>query len=198
MPQFPGMPAFHLRADSRHILLLPLRTGLLRSCWAGRALPLTPSFPQNCGVSFFCSVCLFTNHLSLCPENARPPRTSDSVLQASPCVSPTPHRLTLSVICSGALTVTAWVPAGWRLSPTEFPRKMQPHQAFCVGVSFSFLRTQEVLIVAQHPPSLCASPHTPPKELLAEKQDKSPPPSGKNGIFLKEKASSPWEGHLHQ
>lgn len=103
--------------------------------------------------------------------------------------------------------------ASWLASQSrEFRRKMQPHQAFCVWVSFSFLRTQEVLIVVQHPatpPSLCLcaspflSPH-PSQGASCRKARQIPTTldsaftSGKNGIFLKEKASSPWEGDLHQ
>ena len=112
------MPAFHLRADSRHILLLPLRTGLLRSCRTGWALPLTPSFSQNRGISFFCSACLFTNHLSLCPENARPPRTSPSVLQAPP---PSPPPLAGRPCLSPTQRLWWWLP-GRQLVGVSVPR----------------------------------------------------------------------------
>ena len=149
MPQFPGMPAFHLGADSRHILL-PLRTGFLRPCWTGWALPLTPclkivAFPSSILGVF--SPAISAPVLSVHARGGQPllfselPPLPPPPLAGRPCLSP-------------AQGLWGWLPG--RLSPTEsFHEKCKLHFV-CV--------------------LLPVSPHTPPKELLAEKQDKSPPP----------------------
>lgn len=139
----------------------------------------THALPQNCGISFFYFGCLFTSHLSSCPECARPRRTAPSVFRASPSAPATPCRPTLPVTCSGALRVTAWASQSHR----EFPRKMQTSLCLCA--------------------SPCLSPH-PSQGASCRKARQIPTTlgsaftSGKNGIFLKEKSSSPWEGDLHQ
>lgn len=139
----------------------------------------THAFPQNCGISLFYSGCLFTSHLSSCSECARPPRTASSLFRASPSAPATPRRLTLPVTCSGALRVTAWASQ----SHQEYPRKMQTSLRLCASPFLSPHPSQGASCrKARQIPTTLDSAFT----------------LGKNGIFLKEKASSPWEGDLHQ
>lgn len=134
--------------------LFPLRTGLLRSCWAELSSPTRAFLPSSHGVSFFLFCVSFHQPSQLVSRECTPAADLRFLFLKLPHLRlPTPHRADLSVICSGALTVTAWVPAGRRLSPTV-STSMQPPSLLCEGF-FQLRGLRRVLVVAQHPPSLC-------------------------------------------